>query len=46
VNVGAFNLGNAVGAAAGSVIIDAGFGYAAVPATGTLAALLGIALIL
>lgn len=46
VNVGAFNLGNAVGAAAGSAIIDAGLGYAFVPIAGSLAAVFGIALIL
>jgi DHA1 family inner membrane transport protein len=45
VNIGAFNLGNAIGAAAGSVMIDAGFSYAAVPVSGTAAALLGIVLV-
>jgi len=37
VNVGAFNLGNALGAAVGGVVISAGYGYAAV-AGGLLAA--------
>ena len=34
VNVGAFNLGNALGAAAGGAAISAGLGYAAVPPIG------------
>jgi len=45
VNIGAFNLGNAVGAAAGSVMIDAGLGYSAVPLAGTAAAVLGMVLV-
>ncbi len=44
VNVGAFNLGNALGAALGGVVIRLGYGYAAVPMAG--AALIGIAFVL
>jgi MFS transporter, DHA1 family, inner membrane transport protein len=46
VNVGAFNLGNAVGAAAGGAAISAGFGYAAVPIVGALIAASGLLLVL
>jgi len=45
VNIGAFNMGNALGAAAGSVVIDAGFGYDWVTPTGALLAVLGFALV-
>lgn len=45
-NVGAFNLGNAVGAAAGGAVISAGMGYAAVPIAGALIATAGLALVL
>ncbi|KWN75894.1 MFS transporter [Burkholderia ubonensis] len=45
VNVGAFNLGNALGAAAGGAAISGGFGYAAVPVAGALIALAGLALV-
>jgi MFS transporter, DHA1 family, inner membrane transport protein len=45
VNVGAFNLGNAVGAAAGGAAISAGFGYAAVPIVGALIAVSGLVLV-
>ena len=41
VNVGAFNLGNALGAAAGGAVISAGMGYAAVPVAGALIAVAG-----
>lgn len=34
VNIGAFNLGNAIGAAAGAAVLGAGAGYAAVAAAG------------
>jgi DHA1 family inner membrane transport protein len=44
VNVGAFNLGNALGAVLGGVVIDQGLGYAAVPFVG--AALAGGGLVL
>lgn len=46
VNVGAFNLGNALGAAAGGATISAGFGYSAVPIAGALIATAGLALVL
>ena len=45
VSVGAFNLGNALGAAGGAVI-SAGMGYAAVPVAGALIAVAGLALVL
>lgn len=45
VNVGAFNLGNALGAAAGGAAISAGFGYAAVPVVGAVIAAAGLALV-
>lgn len=45
VNVGAFNLGNAVGAAAGGAVISAGLGYAAVPVAGAVIAAAGLALV-
>jgi hypothetical protein len=44
-NIGAFNLGNAVGAAVGGVI-DAGLGYPAVPLAGAAPASAGLALVL
>jgi len=46
VNVGAFNLGNALGAAAGGAAISAGLGYRAVPIAGALIAAAGLALVL
>ncbi|WP_331694161.1 MFS transporter [Pandoraea sputorum] len=46
VNVGAFNLGNAVGAAAGGAVISAGYGYTAVPIVGALIAGSGLLLVL
>lgn len=36
VNIGAFNLGNALGAAAGGAVISAGLGYSFVPVMGRL----------
>ena len=42
INIGAFNLGNAVGAALGGAVIAAGIGYRAVPLAG--AAIAGLAL--
>lgn len=45
VNVGAFNLGNAVGAALGGVVIGQGFGYAAVPFVGAALAAGGLGLV-
>ncbi len=46
VNIGAFNLGNALGAAAGGAVIHAGFGYSVVPVMGALIAALGLLLVL
>nr|WP_202423678.1 MFS transporter [Duganella margarita] len=45
VNVGAFNLGNAAGAAIGSFVISAGMGYAAVPVAGAVMAAAGLLLV-
>lgn len=45
VNVGAFNLGNAVGAALGGMVIGQGLGYAAVPLVGAALAAGGLALV-
>jgi DHA1 family inner membrane transport protein len=41
-NIGAFNLGNAIGAAAGGGVIAAGIGYPAVALTGAVASALGL----
>lgn len=45
VNVGAFNLGNAVGAALGGMVIGQGLGYAAVPLVGAALAAGGLTLV-
>ncbi len=45
VNVGAFNLGNALGAALGGAVISHGLGYAAVPLAGAALAAGGLCLI-
>jgi DHA1 family inner membrane transport protein len=45
VNVGAFNLGNAMGAAVGSGVISAGLGYAAIPVAGAVLAAAGLLLV-
>lgn len=45
-NIGAFNLGNAIGAAAGGAVIEAGLGYPAVSVMGAAMALSGLALVL
>jgi DHA1 family inner membrane transport protein len=45
-NIGAFNLGNAIGAAAGGAVIGAGLGYPAVALAGAAAAASGLALVL
>ncbi|WP_448950890.1 MFS transporter [Labrys neptuniae] len=44
INVGAFNLGNALGAAIGSATLSLGLGYATIPLAGALMALAGLAL--
>jgi DHA1 family inner membrane transport protein len=46
VNIGAFNLGNAVGAALGGRVIAAGFGYPAVSLAGAFMAMLGLVAVL
>ncbi|BDM22164.1 MULTISPECIES: MFS transporter [Pseudomonas] len=46
VNIGAFNLGNAIGAALGGAVISAGLGYAAVSFAGASMAALGLVLTL
>ena len=45
INVGAFNLGNALGAAVGGGVIGLGLGYQAVPIAGGLLAAAGLALV-
>ncbi|UJR84537.1 MFS transporter [Sandaracinus amylolyticus] len=45
-NIGAFNLGNALGAALGGAVIGAGLGYPAVALAGAGAALAGLAMVL
>lgn len=45
-NIGAFNLGNAIGAAVGGAVIAGGLGYPAVALAGALAAALGLGLVL
>ena len=46
VNVGAFNLGNALGAVIGGGVISAGLGYAALPVAGGLLAAGGLLLVM
>lgn len=46
INVGAFNLGNALGAAVGGAVISLGLGYAAVPVAGGVLAAAGLLLAL
>ena len=45
-NIGAFNLGNAIGAALGGAVIGGGLGYPAVALAGAAAAACGLALVL
>lgn len=45
INIGAFNLGNAIGAALGGAVISAGLGYAAVPVAGAIMAAAGLGLV-
>jgi DHA1 family inner membrane transport protein len=46
VNIGAFNFGNAIGAAAGAVVLKIGMGYAAVMFSGAVLAIFALAVIL
>lgn len=46
INVGAFNLGNAVGAAVGAAVISLNLGYAAVTVAGALLAAMGFGLVM
>lgn len=46
INVGAFNLGNALGAAVGAAVISLGLGYAAVAIAGGLLAATGLGVVL
>ncbi|ARO13828.1 major facilitator transporter [Ketogulonicigenium robustum] len=46
INIGAFNLGNAIGAALGGGVISAGLGYSAVPVAGAVMAAAALALVL
>ncbi len=45
-NIGAFNLGNAIGAALGGGVIEAGLGYRAVPVAGAAMAGAGLAMLI
>lgn len=46
VNIGAFNLGNAIGAALGGAVINAGLGYPAIALAGAAMAALGLVMVL
>lgn len=46
VNIGAFNLGNAIGAALGGAVINAGLGYPAISLAGAAMAALGLLIVL
>ena len=46
VNIGAFNLGNALGAAAGGAVLSMGMSYSAVSITGALLTALGLVLVM
>lgn len=46
VNIGAFNLGNAVGAAVGGVVLSLGLNYTAVSISGAILATIGLLLVL
>ncbi|RWR08840.1 MFS transporter [Paenirhodobacter populi] len=45
INIGAFNFGNAIGAAVGGAVIGLNLGYAAVPVAGGVLALAGLGLV-
>lgn len=44
-NIGAFNLGNAIGAALGGAVLNAGLGYAAIPMAGGICATAALVLV-
>ena len=46
VNIGAFNLGNAIGAALGGAVINVGLGYPAISLAGAAMAVLGLLMVL
>ena len=46
VNIGAFNFGNAIGAALGGAVINAGLGYPAISLAGAAMAALGLLMVL
>lgn len=46
VNIGAFNLGNGLGAAVGGAVISGGYGYAAVPVAGAVLAMVGLVIVM
>jgi DHA1 family inner membrane transport protein len=46
VNIGAFNLGNAIGAVLGGAVINAGLGYPAISLAGAGMAALGLVMVL
>ncbi|MDE1165440.1 MAG: MFS transporter [Pseudomonas sp.] len=46
VNIGAFNFGNAIGAAVGGAVINAGLGYPAISLAGALMGVLGLVMVL
>jgi MFS transporter, DHA1 family, inner membrane transport protein len=46
INVGAFNFGNALGAALGGAVLSAGFGYATVPVAGAVLSAAALLLVL
>ncbi|WP_425054279.1 MFS transporter [Pseudomonas abyssi] len=46
VNIGAFNLGNAIGAALGGAVINAGLGYPAISLAGAAMAAIGLMMVL
>ncbi len=46
VNIGAFNLGNAIGAALGGAVINAGLGYPAIAVAGAMMGVLGLVMVL
>jgi len=45
VNIGAFNLGNAIGAAAGGAVLSLGLNYTAVSMIGAVLAAIGLVLV-